>query len=429
MAFIDLEDSKGKGKKDLTPTPLTRPAPVEEPGWFEPGSKSEAAVRGFSNAATLGLAPKISAGIRSLTGAGEYKDLLSEYLAADRAAQAAQPGASLAGNLVGAAPSLIATGGGGLASQVAKNAALGGLNAYGSSEESGVGLLKDVGTGAGIAGGLTAAVPMAGKVIKGATNVVRGTPDKGKIAEAAGNFVSRTEPMLVGDKAQRSAIEQVWSKLGLEDIGMSRQAFEDAVSKDPTIINKLANDPKALETIITQHNKSNTGGRYTKIAKDVAIGAGGGGVTGFVGSGGDLDATMTAAQLGAAGGLATGARRALTGPNAKLRVPGVAEDTTPLSSIGQAAQTATNVAKTAAIQAASKDLSEVTGTSTTPFGKLTNFLAQANGSNNPAVNQQAALAQRLLETSDPEEKRKLVMQMQATPEGRAVGNSDSPVRK
>ena len=84
------------------------PAPKEEPGWFMPGSKSEAVVRGFSNAATLGFGDEIQAGIRSIFGQGDYSTLRDEQRAANKAAQEANPGSYLAGSAAAIAPTLAA---------------------------------------------------------------------------------------------------------------------------------------------------------------------------------------------------------------------------------------------------------------------------------------------------------------------------------
>lgn len=96
MPYLDLDKHP-----DAQPS---KSVPVEEPGWFMPGSKSEAATRGFANAATFGLAPRISAGANALMGNGDFGSNLKQYLAANRLAEAAQPGASLAGAAV---PSVI----------------------------------------------------------------------------------------------------------------------------------------------------------------------------------------------------------------------------------------------------------------------------------------------------------------------------------
>ena len=92
-------------------------AKQSEPGWFEPGSKSEAAVRGFSQGATLGFGDEIQAGIRAgvdkITGSSDkpfteqYAQYRDEERGANKAASEANSGSYLAGNVVGAAPSAI----------------------------------------------------------------------------------------------------------------------------------------------------------------------------------------------------------------------------------------------------------------------------------------------------------------------------------
>lgn len=62
------------------------------------------------------------------------------------------------------------------------------------------------------------------------------------------------------------------------------------------------------------------------------------------------------------------------------------------------------------------------------FSSIANFLSQAKDSSNPAVQQQAQLAQQQLdEQNDADAKRRIAMNLQTTQEGRAVGNSESPV--
>jgi len=419
MAILDLEESKEPKKPAATPA-ITPTA--SEPEWFMPGSKSEAAVRGFADAATLGLAPKISAGINSLTGGGDYGTLLKEYLAANRAAQTAQPGASLAGNIVGGVPTMIAAGAGALPLQIAKGAAMGGLNAYGQSENEGTALAKDVAQGAGIAGGLTAAVPVVGKTVKGLTDLVRGSANPTQLAEAAIKF--KNAP--------------IHNTAGQQTPGAARRAFEDlqppqGVTQDvwDSIIREQGGrniDPATMKAVIAQHNAGVSGVQRLKDAATPVLGSAtvGGLAAGY---GSDWDPEKMAAGAIGAGtvGAASGTKRILRGDNVKLRMPGVAEPgpSTPLS---RGAEAVTNYGKTQAIQSASRDVNERTGTPTTPFGKITNYLSMASGTSNPAVTAAAQQAQAVMDEGDPDKKRKMAMELSASETGRAVTNQDSPNR-
>ena len=78
----------------------------EEPGWFMPGSKSEAAVRGFSQGATLGFGDELQALIRKAanwdTPVAQLRD---EQRAANDASAKANPGVYMASEIAGSLPS------------------------------------------------------------------------------------------------------------------------------------------------------------------------------------------------------------------------------------------------------------------------------------------------------------------------------------
>ena len=63
------------------------------------------------------------------------------------------------------------------------------------------------------------------------------------------------------------------------------------------------------------------------------------------------------------------------------------------------------------------------------FGKLTDFLKQSSGTQNQSVQAVAAQAQQIADSGDPDAKRKAAMVLQGTPEGRAVGNSTSYINE
>lgn len=65
-------------------------------------------------------------------------------------------------------------------------------------------------------------------------------------------------------------------------------------------------------------------------------------------------------------------------------------------------------------------------TSVGPFGKLNDFLAQAEGTQDPQVLAEAQRAQGLVDESNPDSKRIAAMSLQSSPYGRAVSNSLSP---
>lgn len=79
---------------------------AEEPGWFEPGSKSEAAVQGFSSGSTLGLGPLAAPYIRRandyLTGGNtSLEDFRNQQVDIRDRAEQLHPGVTLTGSLAG----------------------------------------------------------------------------------------------------------------------------------------------------------------------------------------------------------------------------------------------------------------------------------------------------------------------------------------
>ena len=88
-------------------------------------------------------------------------------------------------------------------------------------------------------------------------------------------------------------------------------------------------------------------------------------------------------------------------------------------------QTGVNAANSTAGQTAA----QVAATQATPFNALTDYLKQSQGATNPAVQSMAQDAQAIVgDGTNPDAVRKSQMTLQSTAEGRAVSNSDSPVR-
>lgn len=165
-AQLRIEEADKAVKAKLTPV-----SSDNSPGWFEPGSKSEAAVRGFSSLGTLGFGDEASAAVRSLTTGQSYKSLRDEQRAANEAAYQANPGSYAAGGalaivptLAAAAPKFVASTLGGKALQAATTGAgIGGVSGAGNSEADSLeGVAADAVEGAGLGaatGGALATVP------------------------------------------------------------------------------------------------------------------------------------------------------------------------------------------------------------------------------------------------------------------------------
>jgi hypothetical protein len=345
--------------------------PAEEPGWFQPGSKSDAAVRGFANGATFGLAPRISAGVNSMFGDGTFKDNLSQYLKDNKTAEAAHPVISTATNLAASAPSLIATGAGSIPAMAGKSALLSGADTFGNSDASGMDLAKDVAVGSAVGGTVGAALPLVGKAGGAAYDFFKGTPNKQYINEAAKRF---NQPTVEGAVAEHNA-----------------------------------------------RNAKKIAANTTDVIRDtIAGGAAAGGAT-FIATDGDWDKT---GKAGLAGAVGTGLyKKSGKGIDAtKLRMP----DTRGPGVLGNAIDKTLTPLRVAGEQDLSGHIRSNIGAS--PFSRLTDFLSQSDDTTNPEVQQQAEQAQQQVDPNDPDSKRKAAMNLQTTPSGRAVGNSDSKFR-
>jgi hypothetical protein len=109
MGFNLATAAPVKSGFDLSTAAPDVPAPKAEqeaPGWFMPGSKSEAAVRGFSQGATLGFGDELQALVRKAanwdTPVAQLRD---EQRAANDAAAKANPGIYMASEVAGSLPS------------------------------------------------------------------------------------------------------------------------------------------------------------------------------------------------------------------------------------------------------------------------------------------------------------------------------------
>lgn len=160
------------------------PAPAQEPGWFEPGSKSEAAVRGFSQGATLGYGDEIQAAIRAgidkISGDKRpvtdiYTQLRDEERAANKAAQEANPKSYGAPEVIASMPAYMAGGAGAgtIKGAAATTAAVSGVQGAGTAEGSVEEQAKEAALSA-IVGGATGAA--GAKVAQVLPSVIKAAP-------------------------------------------------------------------------------------------------------------------------------------------------------------------------------------------------------------------------------------------------------------
>lgn len=205
--------SKNKWEQyaEVTPPPKpAAPAPKVEPGWFEPGSKSEALVRGLSQGATLGFGDEIQALIRSVGSDRTYAQLRDEERAANADAASKNTGSYMAGNIVGSLPGAGAVTGVralsagkalaanlpgkvGLAGVAKRGAALGAAQGLGSAE----GTAEEQLGSTALGGTIGAALPTG---MLGAARAVRG----GAAAAAGSNLTNTaTKTVMAADEKRR----------------------------------------------------------------------------------------------------------------------------------------------------------------------------------------------------------------------------------
>lgn len=431
----------------------------EEPGWFMPGSKSEALLRGIAQGGTFGLAPRISAAAGGLSNDGStYGERLKQYLAADKAAQEAHPIITGVSNAVASAPSMIAAGAGSLPMQVAKQAGIGALGGIGNSDATDLqGIAKDAVTGAAISGATGAALPVLGKVGGEALDLMRGKADPRQIAEAAITYKNALRAPSAGVNPPTRAVQiqndlkrtydtvPIKNAQGLEtDVrhasanappltGTVAQARGDDTMREILYGNKgvanLSNLPTSsddLQQIINAHNIRHAGEAARTVLGSAAGGAALGGGSAFIASGGDLDKTLGGAGAGAVTGGLGGGRYNAVRNTSKLRMPGESISGPVMGFPGTDLLGAANAEIG---QAAAGDIKDKFGVVGNPFGRISNYLAQVSGNDNPQVQQAAEQAQAAIgDGTDDEAKRKAAMTLTGTPEGRAVGNSNSPTR-
>ena len=392
-------------------------APVEPSLADKAASYGESGLRGFANAATFGMAPKISAGVNTVLGkvapdvfgSESYDTRLKDYLAADRAAEDANPITSLAASAIPTAIQAVATGGGSLARQAGTNAALGAVNAYGNSEATNP-LNMNVATGAGVAGALTAAPGLIGKGIgKVADSVSRGTVKQG--VTDVNRLIREKEPGWQDAVASRLGMPKYKGPEG----DLQKMDFGD-ISPDMirNYLNKLASGEKSLGGEFAGATKdvlkANTPSGM-QVAKDAvktagygALGAGGAAGVNYL-TGGNVD-PATAVMIG--GGL--GAQRAGSdlfkhaGTKAAHAIS--TTDYKPLAA--KYASRPVGAATQMGVQAATKEIGASSGLESSPFGTLSDYLSA-------------------YQTAD--DKRKAAMDLETSPEGRAIGNTDSTLRK
>lgn len=349
-------------------------APKYEPDFLMPGSKSEAFVRGFSNAATFGFGDEIQAGIRSMMpGSPTYKELRDQERKANDAASTANPWSYMGGNVVAALPQ---------AGAVAKNIAGAGVKLIpkmiaGAKTAAPIGAAQGAGQaetisdipaeaakGAVINATLNAGVPVVGKLISKVGPGAGATFNKLKNAPA--EVAKAPTPILPGAVKQALTLPGLGAlgNMGRVNIGDGREDWSDP---------------------------------YSAITNTALAGA-----------------------QGAAAGWA-----AQKGLDAVAKIPGVMGNvlTKDVSKWvnGQARLSPGTLPATAGN---ARQLVNA------PFAKISSYMQKSQGGSNPKVADIAAKADEAVNgaANTGDAARKSSMILNSNPEGRAVTNSTSPVR-
>lgn len=427
MPILDLD--KEFGSNEENEKPAAKPS-LGDPGWFEPGSQSEAAVRGFANGATFGLAPKISAGVNTALGKiapdtfGDqpYAQRLKDYLQANRQAEDANPKTALTANLLASLPSTLATGGGGLLRQAGVNFASGAANAYGNTTKEGTDALGDMATAGAINTTLGAVLPTMGKVANTvATNV------------AKNNIVQNLTPLITDrSKAATQKLEKLFGTTNKQMVGEGSslrggaQDLKDSMLQTGKDSMLLSDVPDFAQEMITKSKPS-----ITQLGKDM-MGTAAHGVKGaalasginYV-TGSNVD-PMTAALAGVGlGGYKAGGK--FFNNLGDYTAKSLAMSPRVMSAIEMKDPIANATNRILAGDATSGLIAD-TGKETSPFSRLTDYLNNAKDTQNPVVQQKAQEAASMQDDTDADSKRRAAMQLQGTPEGRAVTNKESGIR-
>lgn len=359
-------------------------AQPEEPGWFQPGSKLEAAVRGFSQAATFGFGDEIQAFLRAIGGEGNYldrvKQLKQEERDANIAAQQTNPNSYLAGNLVGSLPQAanvvsVARSAPTLAGQALRGGAAGAT--YGAVQGAGqadtMGQIPETALkSAALSGMINAAVPVAGAGLS-------------KLGEKAAPIASKAAEKLPENTVRLSNGD-------LFNTALKRYVNRQGQATGPKIV-EVGED--GLPIVV----KAKSQGSAMAAGAAPTLGTSGGAVFGAlqdVASQDPVEAGVERAKNAVQGAaLGWGAAKGATMAGRALDVAKTA---------GQASARAVG----SGLQSPGGELAARTATSTTvqqPFAKINEYLGATN-----------------------DERRKNAMEQQNSPQGRAQTNGESPLK-
>lgn len=298
---IGLEEQKALS----VAAPAAPEVKPEDPEWFMPGSKSEAAVRGFSNAATLGLGKYIGGAVNGLTNGDDKKstwqnivDAVNAEKVSNTQAQDANPLSYGAGSVLASAPLGVAAAGRGLLGQVGIGAGTSGLTTLADTGD-----LSQAAKSAALGG----ALPLAGAALGAAKPLVsKGLDAAGRVAGAEAGAVDKVATQ-VAQLAKSGPSKDLVSKGTFVGTKVKPNALASEI-RDSGV--DVLNQPQwaAVKDAISSQNPSGVVSAIQGGAKDAAIGGALGGTAAA-----PFGATAAAAgsAIGTMAGSANGVKKAL----------------------------------------------------------------------------------------------------------------------
>ena len=444
-----------------------------------PGSTGEALIRGATQGATLGLGNKAQALIRSaVPGNPTYAELRDQGTAANENASNAHPVAYGAGVLAGSIPSALAVGSGGLAAVKAMPAtASTAAKVAAGAAGAGAG-----GAAVGTVQGLGAPEPTAGSVAKSAAINGGLSALGGGLAQKFAPLKAAVTPAPVAAKAAQGSSEMMghlWTPEAqrvfatleprLQEKFMEGSLTAAESAELPAVLGEIADNFKQPSMMISEmQSKAALAAQKAQASANAEANAAkagavaqtalplSGAATGVLFPGvmpgttkvnpddPVLDQALqygknaiiggTEAKLGAmapqigkaaipfAGAVGSDVSNVVNGNTTPGTEPFTGDKTTPATEYPSEPYTPVDTKK---YQDETPVDQKTSSNTKGGFGAIANFLAQAQQSSNPAVIAAAQAAQSQVDPSDPDQARKIAMALQSTPEGRAVGNSDS----
>ena len=317
------------------------PTKQSEPDWFEPGSKSEAAVRGASNAATLGLGKYIGGAVNGLVNGDpnksswqNIKDAVQSEVQANSTSQATNPLTYGGAGLVAGLPMGAAAVGKTALTNIAANTAIPAITALADTQDP---------TAALEAGAMGGALPALGAVAKGRGPVLdwiakqAGAPEAAK--EQVANQVSKLghPSATITKKAKIAGLEK---ELPKNPTQLSQDVLDQGLSAIPDPLKEFVGTqtPNAGFVDVLKNG-------YRDMGVGAGAGAGVGSMFGMPGTGAAVGGTLGAIKSAKQSLVNREVNKALS-PAAKA---GATKLQSKLNAIGDATAGAVNSGKFGAI--------------------------------------------------------------------------------